>query len=114
MRTVLPKFKHTPSPPLTHIDIKKGDMNFGQRIELGKIISTESSELEKFEKVFVCLHEFKPEPKEYESLLVYFGEIIEGLKHWIELEAVMLKYEASEDEKKAGVKELSEKIGEFG
>ena len=117
MKLGLPTFKFIPPPPankLVHINIKSGDMNFGQRIELGKIAAMDCSELEKFEKVFICLHKFKPTLKECSDLLDYFTEIIEGLKFWIDQEITLLKYKPSIEEKRAGVKELSEKIGEFG
>ena len=103
-----------PPKKLKHINIKSGDMTFGQRIELGKIMVSEVSEIEKFNKVFVCLHGFTPGIKDYLKLIDYFKEIIEGLKFWIEQEVTLLKFEPSPEELRAGVREMSEKIGEFG
>jgi len=99
---------------LSKIDIKKGDMTFGQRIELGKILASDADEVEKFEKVFFCLHKFTPKKNDYLLLVDYFKEIVEGLKFWIDTEATMLVYEPSVEEKKAGVKELMQNIGEIG
>ena len=99
---------------LSKIDIKAGNMTFGQRIELGKVLASEGNEVEKFKKVFVCLHSFTPKEKEYLSLVDYFKEIVIGLKFWIDTEATMLAYEPTPEEKRAGVKELALKIGEFG
>lgn len=95
------------------IDIKKGEMSFGQRIELGKIFSSNADELLKFEQVFVCLHNFKPKLNEYLKLTDYFSEIVNGIAHWVNVESIMLKYEPTPEEKLAGVKELAIKIGEM-
>lgn len=89
-------------------------MTFGQRIELGEIFESSSDEVIKFEKVFVCLHEYKPKPTEYIKLIDYFNEIVSGIMFWIEQESTLLKYEPSQEELAAGVKDLSAKIGEFG
>jgi len=117
MKGLVPKMRKALLPPprkLIHIDVKAGDMTFGQRIDLGKILSSEDNEIDKFEKTFICLHNFKPRPKDYMNLIEYFKKIVTGLKFWIETELVMLKYDPTEEEKRAGVKELMEKIGEFG
>lgn len=113
------KFKNEGKPSFkdvikSKINIKAGEMTFGQRIELGKIAASEDSEKEKFEKVFKCLHKYTPNEKDYAKLMDYFKEIIEGLKYWIDTEAVMLKYEPTPEEKRAGVKELMQNIGEIG
>lgn len=117
INTGVPKFRNPPPPPprkLVKIDVKAGNMSFGQRIELGKIMASEADEVGKFEKVFLCLHNFTPKEKDYLSLVDYFKEIVVGLKFWIETEATMLVYEPTPEEKRAGVKELMQNIGEFG
>ena len=78
---------------LVKIDIKAGEMTFAQRIELGKIFSSNNSEIVKFEKVFTCLHDFQPRFPEYEELTPYFQEIVNGLVHWVQLEQTTLIYE---------------------
>lgn len=98
---------------LSKIDVKAGNMTFTQRIELGKIFQEESSEITKFEKTFQCLYNYTPKIRDYKKLLNHFEEIIEGLKFWIESER-LLKYEPTPEEIRAGIKELSNKIGEFG
>lgn len=99
----------------SQIDIKGGEMTFGQRIELGKIFSnTELREIDKFEKTFICLHDHKPKAKDYSKLTAYFIEIVQGLGFWAKQESTLLKYEPSVKEKRAGIKELSLKTGDFG
>jgi len=97
------------------IDIEAGEMTYGQRIKLGKIFQNgETSEAQKFEQVFQCLHKFIPLPVQYKMLLSYFERITAGLKSWIEKEQSLLKYEPTADEISAGIGELAERIGEFG
>jgi hypothetical protein len=99
---------------LSKIDIKAGEMSFSQRIELGKIFSGKDHKLLKFEKTFVCLHNFQPKLTDYEKLVPYYEQIIEGLKHWSTTESIMLKYTPTPEEKQAGIMDLSKKIGELG
>ncbi|GHT33976.1 hypothetical protein FACS189434_09350 [Bacteroidia bacterium] len=112
-----------PPPPTTSagqilknkIDIKGGKLLFEQRIDLGKIFQdTETAEIDKFDAVFKCLHGYKPAMLDYKKLLPYFFEIVESLRFWIETENEMLKYEPTNEELQAGIKELAAKIGEFG
>ena len=95
------------------IDIKAGKLTFGQRIDIGKLMGSDVSEVEKFEQTFEILHGFKPKIIEYRKYIGYFSEIIEGLKFWAEKEATMLKYEPTPEEKQAGIKDFSQKVGEF-
>ncbi|OJV40842.1 MAG: hypothetical protein BGO29_14840 [Bacteroidales bacterium 36-12] len=99
---------------MSEIDIKSGKITFGQRIELGKIFQGDDTEIVKFEKVFLCMHDFKPAMTEYTKLTDYFNRIIRGITYWIEQEQTLLKYDPSPEELNAGIKDLSDKIGEFG
>lgn len=97
------------------IDIEGGRLTFGQRIELGRIFQdTTTTEVEKFEKTFMCLHQYMPEVNDYKKLINYFQEIIDGLTYWITQEGEKLKYDPTPEEVSAGIKDLSAKIGEFG
>ncbi|MCD7972479.1 MAG: hypothetical protein LUG18_07400 [Candidatus Azobacteroides sp.] len=100
--------------PFEKIDVKGGDLTFGQRINLGKILEADGREWEKFMAVFECLHHHKPEIEEYKLLYPYFIEIIEGIRHWLEQESSLLFYEPSAEEISAGIKDFSAKVGEFG
>lgn len=100
---------------IQEIDIKGGEMTFGQRIELGKIFTDkELSEIEKFEKTFECLHKQTPEPKDYSKLVKYFNDILIGLAFWVQQESILLKHNPTAKEIRAGVKDLSAKTGDFG
>lgn len=115
MKRGFPKMKN-PSPipkKLKEIDIKGGKLTFGQRIDLGKLFQSDVSEVEKFEGVFEILHGYKLNILEYKSKLPYLKRIIEGLEFWTEQEQTLLKYDPSQEEIRAGIKEFSKKVGEF-
>lgn len=100
---------------LSKIDIKAGEMTFGQRIELGKIFENQSlNDFQKFTKTFQCLYKYTPDITEVEKLSTHFEEIVTGLRSWIERENTMLQYTPTADEIRAGINELSKKIGEMG
>lgn len=97
------------------IDVKGGKFTYGQRIELGKIFQNdELSEVDKFERTFECLHGFKPLVFQYKKLMPYFEKIVEGFTFWIQTEVAALNYEPTAEEISAGIKDLSQKLGEFG
>ena len=96
------------------INIKAGEMTFGQRIEVGKIIETESDGIVQAISIMQCLHNFRPNYKQLLKLQPYLVEISDGFKFWIDTEATLLKYDPTIEEKQAGIKELAEKTGELG
>lgn len=100
---------------MNRIDIKAGDLTYGQRIELGGIFSDPNSDdLKRFKRTMECLHGAATDMAASEELVGYFEEIIEGLTYWAEQENALLKYEPSDEEKRAGIEEYSRKVGEFG
>lgn len=99
---------------LKKIDIKGGRFSYGQRIALGKILSSDASEVEKFEQVIKCLYDKTISPRQYKKWLPLFNEIVEGLSFWCKQEAAMLDYKPTPEEIRAGIKELGAKVGEFG
>lgn len=106
------KRKMTAKRVLSHkIDIKAGNMTFGQRIELGNIITGNDDELIKITKIIEELHGFKPDNRQLLKLEVYIQEILEGILHWTKTESVMLKYTPTAKERQAGINDLSKKIG---
>ena len=112
---------------LLKIDVKAGDLSYGQRIGLGELFMSDKSESDKFKETFHILHDKKDESgnvieefnvdffnqEKMQFLSEYFTEIIEGLKFWIEKEK-LLKYDQEPEEIRAGIKELGDKIGYFG
>jgi len=89
-------------------------MTLSQRSDLGTILSADTTELEKFNAVFYCLHDFTPKPNQYAELIEYFKEIIDGIIFWSDVENRELKYEPTAKERQAGIEELNANMGCFG
>lgn len=113
---------------LKRIDIKGGKLTYGQRIDLGELLASQKTEVEKFKETFHILHDKKDKSgkvvkalhidftnsHEMKMYVSYFKQIIEGLQFWFEKEKKLLDYKPEPEEVRAGIKELSEKIGFFG
>lgn len=96
---------------LIEIDIKGGQMSYGERIELGNILSKKGlSNWARCRSTILCLH---PEwDKEYyNGLPMYYEKIIEGIEFWINRENTELRHEPREEEIQAGCKALALKLG---
>lgn len=115
LKSILDSFKTSKSREWPIIDIKSGKMTYGQRLDLGAILSDkDKSEVELFDGVFMCLYNKVPAAHQFNKLLPIYQSILEGIVYWIEKENVMLKYDPTPEEKRAGIKELSEKVGDMG
>ncbi len=98
---------------MNYIDVKGGQMTFGQRIELGKIITDDTlTEYQKFKQAMLCLDPTW-QVHEIDTTLGYWYEVIEGISHWVHREAVELKYKPTADELAAGVEALGLAVGEM-
>lgn len=95
------------------VDVKGGKLTFGQRIELGKVFQHKGNEVEQFGQTIQILHGFTPKLWEYPRLIEYFNQVVEGLAYWVKQENTLLKYEASAEEKQAGLRDFSARVGEF-
>lgn len=114
-KTKLGSIFKSKSDPFRYIDIKAGKMTYGQRIELGIILSNkDKNDFELFSDVFKCLYGRVPAASQIAKYIPFFKEVIEGMLFWIEQESTMLKYEPSIEERRAGIKELSAKVGDLG
>lgn len=93
------------------VDIKAGKLTYGQRIEVGQILSGPMSEADKFCQSLRCM--FGEDYKVTWSVeeVRIFEQIIDGVKFWVEKETEMLKYDPTPEEVQAGCKQLSEKLG---
>ena len=102
------------------IDIKKADeLTFGQYIDLKNILSkiddsTKDSDLIK--DIVRVLYKKDTTIKDYmdKKLIKYIGKVIEGITYWADLENKELAYKPSEEEKRAGIIELNDKVGYLG
>lgn len=100
------------------VDVKSGDITYGSYIAVrGLLAEAKEYDLEFIVSVIKSIH------KDYKyvvgdltlikAMVKYFNNIVEGVAHWAEQEREMLAYEPSEEEIRAGVKDYSQKVGEF-
>lgn len=98
---------------IQRIDIQGGQMTFGQRIELGRIITEkELTDIDKMKEGMKCLG-VKWSLRNTSEIVEYWYEVLMGIKYWIEREQTELKYEPSDEEKAAGIAQLSLAVGEM-
>ena len=100
---------------LKEIDIKAGDLTFGQRIELGKILTSGEPEFDIFKQCVECLYGKRPRLTllNVKENIRIFTNIVEGIKYWMDLEKELLKYEPTIQERRAGISDLTAKVGEY-
>ena len=98
---------------IQRIDIQGGQMTFGQRIELGRIITEkELTDIDKMKEGLQCLGA-KWSLRNTSEIVEHWYEVLMGIKYWIEREQTELKYEPSAEEKAAGIAQLSLVVGEM-
>lgn len=99
---------------MERVDVKGGQLTFGQRIELGRIVTDAS--LSEFEKFAGCMKCLNPEWRHSDTpkSIDYWGEVLDGLQYWVDREAKELKYTPTEEEREAGVEKMSLLVGEMG
>lgn len=93
-------------------DIKGGQMTFGERIALGRIISGGQIEVEQFKACMAVMcpgHKVKFTQEE----MAYWHEILVGIKYWVHREQKELKYNPTAEEVAAGIDQLTMKVGEM-
>lgn len=98
---------------MKRVDIKGGQMTFGERIQLGRILSNKSlSEYEKFKASMILLDDAWTIAQVEESI-EYFHEVVGGILYWIKREKTDLVYKPTAEELIAGIETLSVKVGEM-
>ena len=100
------------------VDVKSGDITYGSYLAVRKqLAETKEYDLAFMVSVIKAIHsEYKygvGDIVHIKAMVNYFNSIVEGVAHWAEQEKELLAYEPSEEEIRAGVKEYSQKVGEF-
>ena len=100
------------------VDVKSGDITYGSYIAVRRLLAeAKEYDLEFMVSVIKAIHsDYKyavGDIVSIKALVSYFNSIVEGAIHWAEQEKELLAYEPSEEEIRAGVKEYSQKVGEF-
>lgn len=90
------------------------DFTYGHRVEFESIFSAEdTSEYRKMCLAFKAMYGFTHRLLPMRLRAKVFDKLIRGFKGWIDKEQQMLDYSPTEEEKRAGIKELSEKVGQM-
>lgn len=96
---------------MTKIDVKAGDLTFGQRIELGYIL--QDPKTDEFDKMSAGLKALGYRSVNPIKRVKYWKEVLEGMLYWAKRERE-LQYNPTAEEKAAGIHELSKLIGDMG
>lgn len=94
-------------------NIESGEMTYGERIELGKLLASKKTEVEKFEGIIYILHGFKPSAKEYKNYVRYVNRIIESLNRWANRERKELTVPPLPEYIQAGYDKYINEVGEM-
>lgn len=93
---------------------REGEFSYGQRIAISRIWREELREYEKLKLVWKELYGYDcrviPVRKRVRLLL----GLADGLRYWFDLEQRTLATEPTQEQLRAGIRELSEKIGDMG
>lgn len=94
------------------IDMEGGQFTYGNRIALGEIFSDTSKDAyRKLKDAFRELYGYSPTLLPIKCRVKALDAILDGFKEWIEKEKDMLAYKPTADEEKAGIRELTQKVG---
>lgn len=105
--------KHIGKYAIGRIDWDK-DFTYGHRVEFESIFTADdTSEYKKMCKAFKAMYGFSHRLLPMRLRAKVFDKIVRGFKNWIDREQQMLDYSPTEEERRAGIKELSEKVGQL-
>lgn len=105
--------KHIGKYAIGRIDWDK-DFTYGHRVEFESIFTADdTSEYKKMCKAFKAMYGFSHRLLPMRLRAKVFDKIVRGFKSWIDREQQMLDYSPTEEERRAGIKELSEKVGQL-
>lgn len=88
------------------IDVQAGALTYGQRLELGKVLGGDGTDVDKFVGVFRVLYGEEVKPKDYIRRYAEFVEICDGIRYWVDAEQRLLHYEPTAEELRAGCRTL--------
>lgn len=96
-------------------DISEGDMTYGERIELGRIIKDqEMGDYQRIKEVVKCLYDVEVTPKEAVDLADHVEDILTDLVEWMKREHQAFYIEPTAEEVKANIQGLTKACGDMG
>lgn len=95
-----------------HFDWEGDGFTYGMRVELGDIFGDEDkSEYKRLCEAFKVVYGFDRRILPMRKRIKVFDGIATGFAQWIDKERQLLDYTPSEEEIKAGIRDLSKKVG---
>ena len=94
------------------MDVRSDKFLLWHRLQLGELLNTQN-EVAIFEGVVRILYNIHIQPKLYRRFYDHVKAVLDGLAFWVEKEKA-LKYEATPEEKQAGIDQIGKKVKEFG
>lgn len=90
-------------------------MTYGQRCDLGRIAENPpASELAAFKEIMNVMHPGGFDVKFTEAEVDYVEQVIEKIAYWAGMEQKLLKVEPDPLQKRAGIREMSERVKDLG
>ena len=94
---------------------KEGEFTYGQRIEIGEILTDqERTWYLRLKACWRVLYGWNARLMPPRMRIRRFDRMAEGIRYWVELEERTLKYSASLSERRAGLTQLNAEVGHMG
>ena len=96
-------------------DIAAGDFTFGERLQLGRIFSSDNKgdDIQRTKDIIECLHEKIIDDKEAEQWLPYALEVCEAYVQWRKREDTECYVPPQQEALQAGVEQLAQETGDM-
>ena len=100
---------------LTEWIYEEGGFSYGQRIEVGMVLSDESlTEYRRLTAAWRVLYGWPARLMPPRIRVRRLARMVAGIQHWFNLEAQELKYIPTVEEERAGLKSLTAEVGVMG
>lgn len=100
---------------LTEWRYEEGGFSYGQRIEVGMVLSDETlTEYRRLTAAWRVLYGWPARLMPPRMRVRRLTRMVTGIKYWLELEAVELRYQPTVEEERAGLDRLNAEVGAMG
>ena len=97
------------------IDIRNGDLTYGNYISIKNCIRNlnNEDEVKTITAIIKELYDYELQTNDFMVIVPFMEKIIADMVYWQEQEQTMLKYEPTTEEIRAGILEYSKKVGDL-
>jgi len=95
------------------IDIKNGDLTYGNYIAIKKLIQNNKDEVATITGIIKELYDYELQTNDFMLIVPFIEKIIADMVYWQEQENEMLRYEPTTEEIRAGITDYSKKVGDL-